>query len=137
LYPPVWGGDREGAVSTVALTEAVTTSLGAGLLIFGDDSGVLCDPYYPHHERLTDGERTRILDWHRFALRCRDLFRQGEDTSWCDIGDPNGAVHVETAGLSVNPEPRAGSLFVRVVRSGTTTAVSCIDLSGSAKGSWG
>ena len=137
LYPPVWGGEREGAVNTVALTEAVTTSLGAGLLIFGDDSGVLCHPYYPHHERLTDGERTRILDWHRFALRCRDLFRQGEDTSWCDIGDPNGAVHVETAGSSVNPEPRAGSLFVRVVRSGTTTAVSCIDLSGSVNGSWG
>ena len=137
LYPPVWGGgDRDGALHTVMLTEAVTTSLGAGLLVFGDDAGVLCDPYYPNHERLRKGETSTVLDWHRFALRCRDLFRHGEDTSWCDIGDPNGAVQIETSGGAVSPEPDAGTLFARVVRTGSTTAISCIDLSGSATGSW-
>jgi dextranase len=136
LYPPVWGRDRTDAIRTVALTEAVTTSLGAGLLVLGDDSGVLCDPYYPHYERLSPAEASTILGWHHFALRCRDLFRYGEDTSWCDIGDPNGAVRIETSGIEVSPEPRAGTLFVRVVRTDATIAVSCVDLSGSANGSW-
>jgi dextranase len=136
LYPPVWGGDRDGALRTVMLTEAVTTSLGAGLLVFGDDAGVLCDPYYPNHARLRKCETSRVLDWHRFALRCRDLFRHGEDTSWCDLGDPNGAVLINTPDAAVSPEPDAGTLFARVVRTGSTTAISCIDLSGSARGSW-
>jgi dextranase len=136
LYPPVWGDDREGAVRTVSLTEAVTTSLGAGLLVLGDDAGALRDPYYPDHERLSSAEASRILDWHRFGLRCRDLFRHGEDTSWSDIGDPNGAVFIEAPGAAVRPEPAAGCLFVRVVRTGSTTAIGCIDLSGSVDGSW-
>jgi dextranase len=137
LYPPVWGGDRKDAVRTVTLTEAVTTSLGAGLLVLGDDSGVLRDPYYPSYEQLTGSEASKVLDWHRFALRCRDLFRHGEDTSWCDVDDPNGAVRIEAPGAAVSPEPEAGTLFVRVVRTGPTIAISCIDLRGSTNGSWG
>ncbi|MGP8162387.1 MAG: glycoside hydrolase family 66 protein [Acidimicrobiales bacterium] len=136
LYPPVWDGDRVGAVHTVALTEAVTTALGNGLLVLGDNTGVLCDSYYPDHERLRDGEAATILDWHRFALRCRDLFRQGKDTSWCEVGDENGAVRVQAPGALVSPEPGAGTLFARVVRTSSTTAISCIDLSGSRDGSW-
>ena len=136
LYPTVWGEDREGAVRTVTITEAVTTVLGAGLLALGDIAGVLRDPYYPDHEHLGEVEASAILDWHRFALRCRDLFLHGEDTSWLDIGDPNGAVHVETSGAVVSPEPVGGALFARVVRTGSTTAVSCIDLTGSGSGSW-
>jgi dextranase len=136
IYPPVWKGGRAEATRTVALTEAVATVLGAGLLVLGDDVGVLSGPYYPVHERLQEGEAAKILEWHRFALRCRDLFRDGEDTSWCDVGDENGAVRVEGPGVVASPEPTAGTLFVRVARTGPTTAISCLDLSGSAAGSW-
>ena len=136
LYPPVWDAERSDAVRSVVLTEAVTTVLGAGLLALGDDAGVLCHPYYPDHEVMDDGETSTVLAWHRFALRCRDLFRGGEDTSWSEIGDENGEVCVETPDVPVSPEPTGGSLFVRVTRTGTTTAVSCVDLSGSTTGSW-
>ena len=137
IYPPVWRGGRDGAVRTVALTNAITTVLGAGLLVLGDDLGALCHPYYPDHEQLSRDEAEKILSWHRFGLRCRDLFRHGEDTSWYDVGDPNGAVYIEAPGFNVSPEPSGGTLFARIVRTGTTTTISCIDLTGSATGAWG
>ena len=118
------------------MTEAVATALGSGLLSLGDDRGALCDPYYPKHARLDDAESATVLEWHRFALRCRDLFRTGEDTSWIDVGDENGALVVECDRAAASPEPIAGGLFVRVVRTGSATAISCLDLSGSHSGSW-
>ena len=136
VYPPVWGGERESALRTVALTEAVTTTLGAGLLVLGDDAGTLCDPYYPNYESLRGEEASRILEWHRFALRCRDLFRRGDDTSWCDVGDEHGDVQIEVPGVLASPEPVAGALFAWVVRTGSTTAVSCVDLTGTESASW-
>ena len=38
------------------------------------------------------------MAWHRFALRCRDLFIDGEDTSWYEIDDENGAVALDWDG---------------------------------------
>ena len=83
-YPPVWGTNdpagpvqgaaRDASLRTVLCTEAVATCLGASALFYGDVSAVLCDPYYPKHERLSAAEAATVLAWHRFALRCRDLF---------------------------------------------------------------
>lgn len=144
-YPPVWGGNgpeaplagpgREAALRTVLCTEAVATCLGASALLYGDLNGVLCDPYYPKYERLSAAERGTVLAWHRFALRCRDLFLEGEDTSWYEITDENGAVSVEWDG-PVRPEPVGGAVFSRVVRSDDCVAVGVLDLTGSARGSW-
>lgn len=136
VYPPVWKKNRAGALRTVVLTEAVATALGSGLILFGDRVGALRNPYYPDHARLDEDEATTVLDWHRFALRCRDLFRGGEDTSWTEIGDENASVRIDTRGLDISPEPAAGTLFARVVRRDAMTAISLIDLSGSASGSW-
>ncbi len=136
IYPPVWEGERRSALRTVCVTEAVATLLGSALLVFGDGEGALSRPYYPDHQQLRAGEAVRVLEWHRFALRCRDLFSRGEDTSWVDVGDENGALHVSVEGVPVRPEPCAGGVFVRVVRTGPVTAVSCLDLSGSTDGSW-
>ncbi len=86
-----------------------------------------------------------MLGWHRFGLRCRDLFAGGTDTSWYDVGDENGAVALswEDAGSSgaassgaVLPEPVGGSVYARVVRHEDCVAVSVLDLSGSQDGSW-
>ena len=138
-YPPVWAGARPEArgasLRTVVLTEAIATCLGASALLYGDAIGVLCDPYYPKHEVLSPAEAEIVLAWHRFALRCRDLFSEGEDTSWYDVGDENGAVSVDWGG-PVRPEPVGGALFVRVVRSSGLVSVGVIDLTGSANGSW-
>ncbi|HTW08685.1 MAG TPA: glycoside hydrolase family 66 protein [Acidimicrobiales bacterium] len=144
-YPPVWekngrGGPqavapREESLRTVVLTEAIATCMGASALLFGDVTSVLCDPYYPKHERLSASEAATVLAWHRFGLRCRDLFLEGEDTSWYEIGDENGAVAVKWDG-PVRPEPVGGTLFARVVRTDGCVAVGVVDLSGSADGSW-
>ncbi|MGA3218498.1 MAG: glycoside hydrolase family 66 protein [Acidimicrobiales bacterium] len=144
-YPPVWRRDdpagpvggpaREASLRTALCTEAVATCLGASALLYGDVRAVLCDPYYPKHERLSAGEAATVLAWHRFALRCRDLFLEGEDTSWYDIADENGAVAVNWDG-PVRPEPVGGALFARVVRSEDCVAVGVLDLTGSAHGSW-
>ena len=143
-YPPVWGSDasrtvegpaRGASLRTVVLTEAVATCLGASALLYGDMSAALCDPYYPKHERLSATEAATALSWRRFALRCRDLFLEGEDTSWYEVGDENGAVALEWDG-PVRPEPVAGSLFARVVRSDDCVAVGVVDLSGSSHGLW-
>jgi hypothetical protein len=120
---------------TALCTEAVATCLGASALLYGDVRAVLCDPYYPKHERLSAEEAATVLAWHRFALRCRDLFVEGEDTSWYDIADENGAVAVEWDG-PVRPEPVAGAVFARVVRSEDCVAVGVLDLTGSAHGLW-
>ena len=79
---------------TVVLTEAIATALGIGTLIWGDAAGALRHPYYVDHERLTTAEADTALAWHRFALRCRDLFRGGQDTSWYELDDENAAVTV-------------------------------------------
>jgi dextranase len=135
-YPPVWGGEeRQGALRTVVLTEAVATCLGASALLYGDRAGALCDPYYPKHERLSAQEAATVIAWHRFALRCRDLFIEGEDTSWYEIDDENGAVAVDWGGPAW-PEPRGGALFARVVHSEGCVAVGVVDLSGSPNGLW-
>jgi dextranase len=135
LYPPAWSGERSGALRTALLTEAVATMLGASLLVWGDDLGCLRHPYYPDYQRLSADEGDEALRWHRFALRCRDLFLGGTDTSWTDIGDENGAVAVGWRG-AVLPEPAGGAPCARVVRHDGCIAVGVADLTGSPDGSW-
>lgn len=135
IYPPVWNGDRESALRTAVLSEAVTTTLGANTLIWGDDDGVLCHPYYVNHEQLREGEISEVLQWHRFGLRCRDLFLRDTDTSWYELNDENASVMVSWGGPT-SPEPIGGALFVRVIRGDDVVVVSLLDLSGSADGSW-
>jgi hypothetical protein len=139
LYPPVWAADRAEALRTVVLTDAVATTLGAGLLVFGDNRGCLDRPYYPDYRQLTADECELALRWHRFALRCRDLFTGGTDTSWYDIGDENGAISVHCerpAAPPVMPEPAGGAVYARIVRHADCLAVSVLDLTGSQSGSW-
>ncbi|MHB8296191.1 MAG: glycoside hydrolase family 66 protein [Acidimicrobiales bacterium] len=135
LYPPVWGGDRQAALRTVLLTEAIATMLGANVLVWGDDHGVLDGAYYPDHERLQPGETGQVLAWHRFSLRCRDLFTLGTDTSWYEIGDENAAVSVSWGGIT-SPEPLGGAVFARVGRRDDAIIVGVLDLTGSEEGRW-
>ncbi len=135
IYPPVWGGDRAEALRTVVLSEAITTALGIGALIWGDAVGALRHPYYVDHERLNAAEAQTAVTWRRFALRCRDLFLRGQDTSWYELDDENAAVTV-AASVPARPEPVGRSLFTRVLRGTDTIAVSMLDLSGSSDGSW-
>jgi dextranase len=135
IYPPVWAmGDRAAALRTACLTEAVVCALGADALIWGDRRGVLNDAYYPRHVRLDPAEAAEVLRWHRFALRYRDLFRRGSDTSWEDVGGVNTAVRVD--GAPALPEPVAGSIFTRVRRGRGWLAVSLLNLTGSDDGRW-
>jgi dextranase len=144
-YPPVWGIDspsgpipvssRADALRTTVLTEAIVTQLGASALIFGDRRAALCDPYYPKHARLDLKESATVLEWRRFALRCRDLFIEGEDTSWYEIGDENGSVSV-VAEAPVRPEALGGTLFARVAHTESSVVVGIVDLTGSEHGSW-
>ncbi len=117
------------------LTEAVATVLGASVLLWGDDHGVLRHPYYVDHERLQEDEIEQVLDWHRFGLRIRDLFLRGLDTSWYELGDENGAVSVSWDGVT-SPEPIGGALFARAVRSRDVVVTGLLDLTGSTDGSW-
>jgi dextranase len=144
-YPPVWGSDpttcptdqptRQASLRTVVSTEAIATCLGASALLYGDRTAALCDPYYPKHVRLTSDEADIVLAWRRFALRCRDLFLEGEDTSWTEIDDENGAVAAEAA-AAVRPEPVGGALFARVVHAERRVSVGVVDLTGSPRGRW-
>ncbi len=144
-YPPVWGVDdprgvvqgmeREASLRTVVSTEAIATSLGASALLYGDLAGALCDPYYPKHARLTADEAGTVIAWRRFALRCRDLFLEGEDTSWYEINDENGAVAAKAV-APVRPEPVGGTLFARVVHAEGRVTVGVVDLTGSQNGRW-
>jgi dextranase len=135
IYPPVWSGERSAALRTAVLSEAIVTTLGAGVLMWGDDFGVLCHPYYVEHEQLRGDEIDVVLQWHRFALRCRDLFRDGLDTSWYELDDENASVVVSWSGVT-SPEPLGGTVFARVRRRDDTVVVSVLDLSGATEGSW-
>jgi dextranase len=135
LYPPVWGAGRDLALRTCVLSEAVSTALGANVLIWGDNDGVLCHPYYVNQETLTRHEREVALRWHRFGLRCRDLFRAATDTSWYELSDENASIKVSWAG-ETRPEPAGGSLFARAFRDEHLIVVSLLDLTGSEDGSW-
>jgi dextranase len=144
-YPPVWGADplanhdepaaRADSLRTALLTEAVVTSIGASALMFGDLTAVLCDPYYPKHARLSADEALRVLAWRRFSLRCRDLFFEGEDTSWYEIGDENGSISVVSE-APVKPEPVGGCVFARVALTEDVISVSVVDLTGSDNAKW-
>jgi dextranase len=135
IYPPVWEGERGGALRTAVLSEAIVTTLGASVLMWGDDFGVLCHPYYVEHEELHKDEVDTVLRWHRFALRCRDLFRDGVDTSWYELDDENASVTVTWSGIT-SPEPLGGAVYARVRRREDTVVVSVMDLSGATEGSW-
>jgi dextranase len=135
IYPPVWEGNRRDALHTAVLSEAIVTTLGANALIWGDDHGALRHPYYVDHETLDASECETVLEWHRMALRCRDLFRESLDTSWYELTDENASVIVASE-VAVCPEPRGGSLFCRVRRGADLVVVGAIDLSGSAQGTW-
>jgi dextranase len=135
IYPSAWTDGRDLGVRTAVITEAVATVLGIGALIWGDAAGALRHPYYVEHERLIPAEAEAALSWHRFGLRCRDLFRNGGDTSWYELEDENAAVQVVSS-VPVKPEPLGGSLFARVVHTSDAVVVSLIDLSGSTNGSW-
>jgi hypothetical protein len=126
---------RPDALRTALLTEAIVTQLGASALIFGDRHAALCDPYYPKHARLDALEAGTVLEWRRFGLRCRDLFLEGEDTSWYEIGDENGSVSVE-AGAPARSEPVGGALFARVAHTESSVVIGIVDLTGSENGSW-
>jgi len=144
-YPPVWGIDapdgpirddeREDALRTVVLTEAIVTCLGGSSLIYGDVRAALCDPYYPKHMRLQEAEANKVVAWRRFSLRCRDLFSNGEDTSWYEIGDENGSVSISADG-PVWPEPEGGSLFARVNHGDGIVSIGVVDLTGSKSAKW-
>ncbi len=144
-YPPVWGVGGEGGpvegparadcLRTDVLTEAIATQFGASALIYGDKGAALCDPYYPKHAVLSASERDVVVAWRRFALRCRDLFLDGEDTSWYEIEDENGAVGI-VADAPVRPEPVGGSLFARVIQAVGSVTVGVVDLTGSEHGEW-
>jgi dextranase len=135
IYPPVWEGQRDEALRTCVLSEAIVATLGASTLIWGDDHGVLRHPYYVDHEMLLASEIETVRAWHRFSLRCRDLFLSGVDTSWYELADENASVSVTWTG-TCGPEPIGGSLYARVRRSQDSVVVSLIDLSGSHDGSW-
>lgn len=135
IYPKVWSADRASALRTVVLTEAIVTTLGANMLVWGDDAGALRHPYYPDHEHLTGSEAQAVLRWHRFALRHRDMFNRATDTSWYEIGDENGSVTVHST-ADVVPEPVGGTVFARVNRRDDLVVVSLIDLTGSLAGRW-
>jgi dextranase len=135
IYPPVWQRPRSSALRTAVLSEAIVTALGANTLLWGDNYGVLCRPYYVEHEQLLEEEISTALEWHRFGLRCRDLFRQGVDTSWYELTDENASVVVSWAG-DTTPEPVERALFARVRRDEELVVVSLLDLSGSSDGSW-
>jgi dextranase len=135
IYPPVWSGDREDGLRTCVLTEAVVTTLGASTLQWGDGDAVLRHPYYVDHETLSADERATALEWHRFGLRCRDLWRTGEDTSWYELSDENAAVIVKSS-VMTSPEPLGGGLFCRVRRDDQRVVVGLVDLTGSTNGSW-
>jgi dextranase len=135
IYPSAWTDGRGAGLRTAVITEAVSTVLGIGTLIWGDAAAALRHPYYVDHERLLPAEAETALSWHRFGLRCRDLFRRGRDTSWYELDDENAAVQV-TSSVAAKPEPLGGSLFVRVVHAPGSVVVSLMDLSGSANGSW-
>ena len=144
-YPPVWGIDQPGgpvatsarpsALRTVVFTEAIATLLGTSALIYGDRTAALCDPYYPKHAHLSVDEATTVIAWHRFALRCRDLFLEGEDTSWYEIDDENGSVAIEAA-APVRPEPIGGAVFARVTQAKGRIGIGVLDLTGSENGGW-
>ncbi len=135
LYPPVWDAARTSALNTCVLSEAVSRVLGANILIWGDNDSVLCHPYYVNHETLNGDEREVVLRWHRFALRCRDLFRATTDTSWYELSDENASVKVSWTG-ETRPEPAGNSLFARVFRGEHLVVVSLLDLTGSEDGAW-
>jgi dextranase len=144
-YPPVWGIDSVGeainvfdpaaSLRTVVSTEAIATMLGASALIYGDKGAALCDPYYPKHACLSADDLDEVVAWRHFALRCRDLFMSGEDTSWYEIGDENGAVSID-ATAPVRPEPIGGALFARVNSAPDLVTVGVLDLTGSENGKW-
>ena len=129
-------GSAEAALRTVVLTEAVATCLGASALIYGDRTAALCDPYYPKHERLSADEAATVIAWHRFALRCRDLFIEGEDTSWYEVDDENGAVAARLGAARCGRSRSAGRSSPGSSVRGGCVAVGVVDLSGSSHGRW-
>lgn len=135
IYPPVWHLEGDVALRTVLISHAVLTILGANALVWGDRRGALCHPYYVKHHELSADHADQVLEWHRFGLRCRDLFKGGVDTSWYELSDENAAVVVK-ANAPASPEPVGGTLFTRVRRGQHRVAVSVLDLRGSSDGSW-
>lgn len=125
------------AVAAAELVMATAFSSGAAHLLLGEDGAALTDPYYPHHHELSPVSLERFVPWYDFAVRYGDLLYDPAaiDVTESYAGGINQDVVVE-AGVPVTTKPEAGSLWVRVVRTGAGLLVHLVDLGDQSESAW-
>ena len=141
-YPPVWGTAAPGR-SPAGPGRALRT-------VFPDRSGghlprreclalrrrdaVLCDPYYPKHERLgRRGGNGAGLAPLRPALSGTSSSRARTPAG---TTSPTKTEPSRSPPRACGPEPVGGALFARVVHAEGRVSVGVLDLTGSARGRW-
>lgn len=106
------------AETSARFATAVIASAGGHHLLLGEGDGVLRDPYYPNHGRLSDTgvaimrryyDHTAALHRYLFGL---DLV----DVSLAFVGGENAELALE--GAPSSPEPAAGTVWVHVTQQG-------------------
>lgn len=131
--PSIARGSRWGTPGRSALQSTLMTLRGLSRCSRTCD-GLLSQACRPQPRRGTGRAGLAPL-----ALGCRDLSFDGEDTSWQEITDDNGAVGVQRDYGPVHPRAAGGSVMARVVhgaRSGAQRAAPCPEATRYAAWAW-
>lgn len=110
--------DQSGRPELAAATLALSTVWAAGgqYLLFGEDSAVLVDPYYPRHTVLPQEAVTTLRRYADFSVALGDVLfdPQADEITGGVVGGDDDDVVVD--GVQLSHRPRSGAVWVRVSR---------------------
>lgn len=63
----------DSCLNSLLLTTAVINASGGTQLVLGEENGVLCDPYYVNHGKLTEEQGEKVRSYYDFLVRYGDI----------------------------------------------------------------
>lgn len=131
------GGDA--ARDAARLTMATIFSSGATHLFTGEDGRLLVHPYYVRNDAADQTTLDLLERWYTFLVRHGDVLVDPEivDVTGAYAGDYNADIVVEAPpGVRVSIHPDAGTVWMRVMRTGHGLAVHLVNLVGQPETGW-
>ncbi|MFP4443076.1 MAG: glycoside hydrolase family 66 protein [Spirochaetia bacterium] len=129
--------DADGAAeNALALAFAVINTSGAYHLVFGENGGVLRDPYYVNHGFLSAEGYERFRRYADFVVAYRNLL-YGPSVSdiTLEFSGSDGDDFVFT-GPAVSSLPRAGFVWTHIAETAEHVVISLVNLTGQKSSAW-
>ncbi len=124
------------AENALALAYAVINTSGGYHLIFGENGGVLRDPYYVNHGYLSSEGRGRFQRYADFSVAYRNILYGPEVSDiTLEFSGSDGDDFVFT-GPAVSSLPRAGCVWTHITETADHVVISLVNLTVQKSSAW-